>query len=334
MTTFLAPWTERLIWLVVGVALATAGFVVWSSAPGTEALEPGAQAPVADSRPADSSADRPQASPGDGAAAPRPECYLGVVLARDASDVTADADGILEEVRVRVGDRVERGAVIARLDTVVLGQQLDSERANLRRAEAHLRRVEVEADQSEQENERRLALDREGLLSQEDKETARFDREKAQADLEAARAETAQAEARVRQLETSLARAEIRAPFDGTVAQRYLDPGARASPALPVVRLISSGSLIARFAVPPEETARVPVETEVRVEVESMGRAFPGTVEHLAPEVDAAAQMVFVEAGLEVARPLTSEISSGAVARVSVAAAGTAPTCLESPPSP
>ena len=322
MTAPYAAWLERLIWLALGVTLTAAGFLLWNPAPEVRAVEPSdlATRPTAGEA---GTAEEPEP------AGTEPECYLGVALARQASDVAAEVDGILEEVRVRVGDRVERGALIARLDTVMLRQQLESAQASLERAQAQTRRMEVAAEESEQQNLRRQALDREGLLSQEDKDAARFEREKAQADLQAARAEAAQAEAQVRQLETTLARAEIRAPFDGTVAQRYLDPGARASPASPIVRLISSASLLTRFAVPPEEIDRVTVDTEVRVEVESLGRGFRGVVEHQAPEVDAAAQMVFVEARLDLTDPFTAEIPSGTVARVSTLPLGsTGHSCL------
>ena len=315
--TLPAAWLERLIWLTLGVALTAAGFTLWNPSPEAKAVDPVTSTTRAD-------APAAGADEAGSAVSSEPECYLGVVLARQASDVAAEVDGVLEEVRVRVGERVERGALIARIDTVVLRQQLESALASLERARAQMRRMEVAAEEAEQQNERRQALDREGLLSQEDKDAARFDREKAQADLQAARAETTQAETQVRQLETTLARAEIRAPFDGTVAQRYLDPGARASPATPIVRLISSSTLLTRFAVPPEETDRVQVETGVRVEVESLGRTFQGVVEHQAPEVDAAAQMVFVEARLDLMDPSIAEIPSGAVARISTVGAGSA----------
>lgn len=314
-----SPWLERSIWLGLGALLATGGFLVLqpsrSTAAGEAAPPAGAGAPDA-----------------DGAAPPEiptprrgPECYLGVVLAREAVDVASEMEGLVKEVRVRTGERVDAGQLIARLDTEMLRQQLELERARLQRAEAQIDRYAIEVSESAHQHQRRLAL--EGLLSKEEEEASRFASEKAEAELASARAEAAQVEASIRQLETTLARAEIRAPFVGTVAQRYLDPGARVSPGLPVVRLISSGSLLARFAVPPEETARVPAATAVRVEVEDLELALAGVVEHRAPEIDAASQMVFVEAGLELPAA-APEIPSGTVARVSVAADGTLESCL------
>lgn len=316
-----SPWLERLIWLGLGAVLAGGGFFLLRPGRPAEAVE----APAAGAAAPDSHGDAPRTVP----ESPRePDCYLGVVLAREAVDVASEMEGLLKEVRVRTGDRVEKDQLLARLDTEMLRQQLELERARLKSAEAQIDRYKIEVSESAHQHERRLAL--EGLLSKEEEEASRFASEKAEAELASARAEAAQVEASIRQHETTLARAEIRAPFVGTVAQRYLDPGARVSPGMPVVRLISSGSLLARFAVPPEETSRVPTATEVRVEVEDLGLTLAGVVEHLAPEIDAASQMVFAEARLELP-DVAPDIPSGTVARVSVAADGALASCLSAP---
>ena len=94
-----------------------------------------------------------------------------------------------------------------------------------------------------------------------------------------------------------------------------------------VVRLISSGALLVRFAVPPEEIATLAVGSRVRVEVEVLRRAFEAEVRQRAPEIDPPSQMIFVEAHLEAPEVA---IPSGAVARVTrlVPGAPPAPRCL------
>lgn len=230
----------------------------------------------------------------DGGDTPAPVCHLGVVLAQETVDVASEIDGNLREVTVRVGEPVTRGQVIAALDTTSLGHQLAIERATLRTAVADRRRQEIETGRTQQEHQRRLAL--QGLLSKEEEEKARFQAETASAMFEAAEAEVARVEARIAQLETQFERSEIRAPFDAIVSQRYLDPGAVVRPGAPILRLISAEGLLTRFAVRPEEASSVPIGTPVRVEVELLGLALRGTVEHLAPEIDAASQRIFVEA--------------------------------------
>jgi multidrug resistance efflux pump len=204
-----------------------------------------------------------------------------------------------------------------------LHHQLTIERATLRNAEAEQRRQGIEVGRAKQEHRRRLAL--EGLLSQEEEEKARFQAETAGALFEAAEAEVSRVEARIAQLETRLQRSQMRAPFDGTVAQRYLDPGTIVGPGTPILRLISGDRLLSRFAIPPEEVDSVATGTSVRVEVDHLGLSLVGVVEHLAPEIDAASQLLFVEARITDGAPGVAAIPSGAAARVAVQRPGEPP---------
>src|SRR3990172_2943535 len=61
----------------------------------------------------------------------------------------------------------------------------------------------------------------------------------AQALASAAAANTQQAEAAARAARVRAARAQLRAPFDGTVTRIYLNPGAPAAPGIPVLALVT-----------------------------------------------------------------------------------------------
>ncbi len=262
----------------------------------------------------------PAADP-EGASAPRElgevaGGFLGVVLARQAVDVAAEVSGQLLEVRVRPGSPVARDEVVATLDTRLLQHQLTRERAQRKTAEARYRRSAVEVAKAEKEEDRRQALG--DLVSAEEAERARFQTETAAAALEEAEAEVTQAAARIEELEARLARSLIRAPFAGTVALRYLDPGAVVSPATPVVRLISTADLMARFAVPSAQASGIAVGAPVRLTLDDQEEPLAGVVDHVAPEIDAASRMVFVEARLEVSAESARSISFGALARVAV----------------
>jgi hypothetical protein len=56
------------------------------------------------------------------------------------------------------------------------------------------------------------------------------------------------------------------------------------------------------------------IGTEIRVELETSGLVLNGIVEHDTPEIDAASQMIFVEAGLPGAE--LEKVPAGAAARV------------------
>lgn len=240
--------------------------------------------------------------------------FLGVVVTRDTVNVAAETQGRVESVAVQVGDRVRPGDLLARLDTRDMAQDLGMSRSSLRAAQAEVSRIESQVQEAATRYERRKNV--EDLFSREELEAARMEHETALATLEAAKARVSEQETQVEQLQTRLQRAEIRAPFGGTVALRYLDPGATVLAGTPVVRLLSTEELVVRFAVPPDDVEALHLGDAVEVALGDAGIRASATIRHIAPEIDGPSQMVFVEAQLEASDELTASLRSGLVARV------------------
>ncbi|MCG8458155.1 MAG: efflux RND transporter periplasmic adaptor subunit [Holophagales bacterium] len=254
-----------------------------------------------------------------------PRCYLGVVVPRKQVDVVAEGEGIVEEVAVRLGDRVEAGEELARLATRALVHRLEIERAQLDSSRAGERQKTLEVDNAERELERRRALG--DLLAREEEEAARFRRDTARAALDAAEAEVARVSARVAELESELELSRLRSPFAGRIGRRYVDPGTRVIAGTPIVRLLETDTLLARFAVPPEAAAELGSGSVVRVEVLEPPATLWGAVEQTAPELDTASLTVFVEARVEPPEGLAIDLPLGAESRVSTGATESTPSC-------
>ena len=254
------------------------------------------------------------AAPTASADEPRRTGWIGVVVARQSVDVKADTQGRVLAVRVAIGDRVRKGDPIATLDTSLAAQDLEMARSQLRGAQIDERRAGDEMAEAVARNDRRQKNP--DFFSREDLSQAALQAKTATAAYEVARSRVAEQEARVRQLATTLSRNEIRAPFDGRVAERFADAGAVVGPGTPVVRLISAGDLLVRAAVPPEEARRLTVGQPVTVSLRTPPLSIPGTLERIAPEVDAASQMVLVEVRLALTPELESRLQTGLVADV------------------
>ena len=271
-------------------------------------------------RPAPEPMPEPAAAPPAAApaAAPQPapdrKGWIGVVVASKSVDVTADSQGRLQAVHVSIGDQVRRGDRIATLDTSLAAQDLEMARSSLRATEADERRAADELAEARARNERRVANP--DFFSKEDLAESALRAKTAASALEVARSRTAEQQARVRQLQTTLSRNEVRAPFDGRVAERFADPGALVGPGTPVVRIISAGDLLVRAAVPPEEARKLAVSTPVTATVRNLGLRIPGAVQRIAPEVDAASQMVMVEIRLSPSPQAESRLQTGLVVDV------------------
>lgn len=240
--------------------------------------------------------------------------WIGVVVARQTVDVTADSQGRLQAMHVSIGDRLRRGDLIATLDTSLAAQDLEMARSNQRAADADERRAADEFAEAKARNDRRQSNP--DFFSKEDLAEAALRAKTAAAALEVARSRTAEQRTRVRQLETSLSRNQIRAPFDGQVAERFADQGAIVGPGTPLVRLISAGDLLVRAAVPPEEARKLSVGTPVVSTVRTLGLKIPGAIQRIAPEVDAASQMVLVEVHLAPTPEMAARLQTGLVVDV------------------
>jgi RND family efflux transporter MFP subunit len=236
-----------------------------------------------------------------GAVAPDegPARYVGVVVAVEAADLAPRFAGELIEVKVRAGDTVAAGDLVARVDPRLLREELTVAEAALGTARALLRQADVDVADAE----RRIAIEQRAVASgtsaADRLEQARFDLERAGAARSRARAAAAEERARVDNARSRLADAEIRAPFAGSVAIRYRDPGAVVGPSAPILRLIGGGALSVRFAVPPAVAAALKPGAHATVNVDTIAAAFTATITQVSPELDTASNLIFVEADLD-----------------------------------
>jgi RND family efflux transporter MFP subunit len=232
-----------------------------------------------------------------------PPTFVGVVRAGNAVEVAPRLEAKLDQVLFRVGDRVRRGQPLAILDVHALEADLAIARAEKAEARARLRDAAARL-------RRRRALGRTAIAHEE------LDEARAQAAM--ARAQMEAHRVRAAQLVRALDDARLRAPFDGVVAALYASPGALVSPTRPVLRLIGQGAVEVRFAVPEEQAASVATGQAVHIELRALGVSLRGTVERIAPEVDAISHLVVAVARVD--GNDSPRLVPGSVARVTPAA--------------
>jgi RND family efflux transporter MFP subunit len=270
--------------------------------------------------PAPSPAPRAAAAAPAAPAPARSEGWLGVIVSRSSVDVTSDSQGRLAAVHVQIGDQVQRGDRIASLDTRLVAQDLEMARSMQRAAEADAGRATAEANEAQQRAQRRR--DNPDFFSKEDIASAELAVKTSASGVQAAQARVGEQRARVKQLEASLGQSDIRAPFAGRVAERFVDVGAVVGPGTHIVRLISGGDLLVRVAVPPEEARGLTAGSAVTVHIRSQSLALPGRIERIAPEIDAASQMILIEARLEPANGAAPRVQTGQVVDVTPGSSG------------
>ena len=169
-------------------------------------------------------------------------------LDADTSDLASRISGRLNSVEVRIGDRLAAGDVVAVVDDTDLQNQLKVAQVQVEVVEANSQRVVARLRVTEGELERMERLFRELLISAQQIESNRSSVRALEAELKAMAAQKRQAQARVDLLSQQIQETKVRAPFTGTVGERYLDPGTFVQPGTPIIRLVKSGPLRIRFA--------------------------------------------------------------------------------------
>jgi RND family efflux transporter MFP subunit len=268
------------------------------------------------------------AAPAPARSAPGEEAgWLGVLFAEEGVDVSAEVSGVVREVLVGLGDRVDAGQVLVSLASGEARSGAEQARAALETARARTAQARAALDDVDRILERRRAA--EEVFSREEIQAIETRRAVAQAELEAAESVVAEREAGVRELDRRLGALEVRAPYAGAVTACLLDAGARVAAGQGVVRLISADDLWVRFAVPSAESRWLAPGRRIRVVPggqEDAARA--GEVRRVAPEIDPATDMVFAEARVESAAAAAPRLLAGETVRVhpdGAAAAGDAP---------
>ncbi len=189
----------------------------------------------------------------------------GTVVADEEAQLAPRIMARLLEVRVREGDPVRSGQVLAVLDARELEDAVAQAGAGLAAAREAVAAAEAAWQAQREATARDRVLHEARAISDEQWEHSTAAERAARARLEAARAELKVAEKRHDQARTRHGYARLSAPFDGVVTARLADPGDLAVPGKPVLTVARRGGIRVRADLPVEDLARLAVGAPVTV---------------------------------------------------------------------
>lgn len=175
--------------------------------------------------------------------------------------------GTVTAVRVREGDLVQAGQVLATIDARDLDARREQVRSGIAGAEAMQREALLQA-------ERMRALFADSAAPRAQLDAAEAGLARAEAGLRAARASQSE-------LDAVTGYSVIRAPFAGTITQRFVDPGAFAAPGAPLLSIQDQRRLRLAVNVAPRAATALRRGATVRAQIE--GVAAQAVVEGLVP---------------------------------------------------
>lgn len=201
----------------------------------------------------------------------------GAIVPSDEVGITAEVGGArIAQVLVDVGDSVEEGQVLARLDDAMLKAEEAELGAELLRASAELRQARATLERSN-------SLDLGSAISEHEMEQHR-------AQAETAEAERAKVSARLAQRRLLLQRTVLRAPHAGVVSSRTAMTGSVVDIGQELFRVLRDRRMEWRAELTAAQLAQVAQRQPVKLQLPD-GSSADGTVRKVAPTVDTRSRM-------------------------------------------
>jgi len=234
------------------------------------------------------------------------EAVPGSLQAKQATLVSSRIMAGITAISVRAGDSVRVG------DVLILLEQ-DDAKARLAQAESQVAAVDARTREARLALKRALTLHEKSLIAIADVDKARANQEASEAELLSARQQQAEAVA-------ALQYTEIRSPIDGTVVDRFAEPGDTATPGTQLLSLYNPLTLRVEAAVREQLAVQLVIGQSLSVLVPSLDKKVSGRIDELVPAADPGSRSFLIKASLnfdEQLRPgMYAELEvPGAVAR-------------------
>ena len=216
---------------------------------------------------------------------------VGTVTARTTSTISSKLMGVVRSVDVREGDFIKKGDLLVTIDQRQVDAQLERALANAQIAEKEFRRYDQ-------------------LLKDQSASQQEFDR---------AEARHREARAAVAAARVSRKDARVRAPYDGRVLAKMINPGDLASPGTPFLTVEQTGIFQTDLVLPERHIQAVRLGLKVKVVVPALKeQEIIGEVGRIVPSADARSRSFQVKVNM----PEGLDIKSGMFARVAIPLGG------------
>jgi len=220
------------------------------------------------------------------ASRPVTEEVVGSVRTRVRSVVEAKVSGRISEMPVALGQKIQSGDLLARIDA--------------REIQARLEQAEAQSEQAFRDLERTRTLAGKQVSSKQE--------------LDAAEARARVSEAALREARAMLGYVNVTAPFDGVVSRRLAEVGDLAAPGKPLLEIEDRGELRFEADVPEALIGLVNAGDKIEVSIPTIRQILPATVAEVSPTADAASRTFLVKLDL----PASRELRAGQFGRAAV----------------
>jgi len=161
--------------------------------------------------------------------------------------------GTVERIFVKEGQKVSKGDILIKID--------DGEiKASLNKAESDLKAIEANYENTKKMYDRRKDLAKENLVSKEELS-------KLESSLKAYKAQIESIKANIELLRLRLSYTEVKAPFNGNIAEIFIDEGENVSPQHKLLRIVNTDKLYGVFKIPQRYINKISKDKYVTIKI-------------------------------------------------------------------
>jgi RND family efflux transporter MFP subunit len=194
--------------------------------------------------------------------------FSGLVAAVDSAGLSFQVGGQVESVEVDIGDRVQKGQVLAVLDQEPYRLELDAAKAELVKSEAN-----VVNTKSEYERQNRVYEQGAGAKGYLD--TAEYN-------YRAARSAVDYQIARLNLAKRNLSMTTLQSPYEGAIASRSVQPHEEVKAGQKVFEINATGTMEVQLAVPESTIDRIHIDGPVTITFPTLpGESAKGRISYI-----------------------------------------------------
>ena len=216
----------------------------------------------------------------------------GTLKACRRAGLSPPIGGQIARLPVKEGDTVKKGQVLLELWNDDLVAQVSLTRSEILASESRIKEACVIASVAKREAERLTSLRSKGLTSDDSSERAVGEAKARQAACQAAKSSAEVSRARLTVALASLERTQLKAPFDGTVAEitgelgEFVTPSPIGVPTPPAVDIIDTSCLYILAPIDEVDAPEIKPQMPVRISFDAYNKKFfSGKVRRISPYV-------------------------------------------------
>lgn len=262
--------------------------------------------PQSQSDPAPKSAiTKTPANPTPASETPAAFTTTGPLVVDQQANILAERDGRVEEVLVDIADHVQKGQLLARLDSRELQAARSAAAAKVDSLKAQVREWQAEQEVDTADLRRADMMLADKIMDQEDWEHVKYKLQETVAEVARYQADESTAEYQLAALDVQLEKSRVTAPFAGVIGRRSVRPAQEAKNGDALFWLTAERPLHILFTIP--ESSLRTVHAGTRLELTTS--VYPdlhqeATVRRVSPVVDPASDSLEVVGDLDHPSPL------------------------------